>query len=104
MLGVQIDALTWNEAVERLLGWARARQSRYVAISNVHVVVSASRDSAYRQVIDGADMATPDGAPVARRTAPVVAAVSGDEYAVYSGRSAAVVVWGDGALSGWCML
>ena len=45
-----------------------------------------------------------DAAPVARRTAPVVAAVSGDEYAVYSGRSQAVVVWRDGALSGWCML
>ena len=65
MLGVQIDALTWHEAVDRLLGWARDRQSRYVTICNVHVVVTASRDAGYRQVIDGADMATPDGAPVA---------------------------------------
>jgi N-acetylglucosaminyldiphosphoundecaprenol N-acetyl-beta-D-mannosaminyltransferase len=65
VLSVFIDALSWDEAVDRLLAWARARQSRYVAISNVHVVVSASRDAAYRQVIDGADMATPDGAPVA---------------------------------------
>jgi N-acetylglucosaminyldiphosphoundecaprenol N-acetyl-beta-D-mannosaminyltransferase len=43
VLGVQIDALTWHEAVERLLGWARARQSRYVAISNVHVVERVAR-------------------------------------------------------------
>ena len=57
MLGVQIDALTWHEAVDRLLGWARARQSRYVAISNVHVVVSATRDAMYRLVIDGAPVA-----------------------------------------------
>jgi len=51
--------------MNRLLGWAHARESRYVTICNVHVVVSASRDAAYREVINGSDMATPDGAPVA---------------------------------------
>jgi N-acetylglucosaminyldiphosphoundecaprenol N-acetyl-beta-D-mannosaminyltransferase len=65
VLGVQIDALSWKDAVERLLAWAGARESRYVTICNVHVVVSASRDAAYRDVINGSDMATPDGAPVA---------------------------------------
>jgi N-acetylglucosaminyldiphosphoundecaprenol N-acetyl-beta-D-mannosaminyltransferase len=65
VLGAQIHALSCDEAIGRLLGWARARASRYVAICNVHVVVSASRDEEYRAVINGADMATPDGAPVA---------------------------------------
>jgi N-acetylglucosaminyldiphosphoundecaprenol N-acetyl-beta-D-mannosaminyltransferase len=57
--------LTWDAAVNRLLRWAHARESRYVTICNVHVVVSASRDAAYREIINGSDMATPDGAPVA---------------------------------------
>jgi N-acetylglucosaminyldiphosphoundecaprenol N-acetyl-beta-D-mannosaminyltransferase len=57
--------MTWDAVLDRLLGWARACESRYVTICNVHVVVTASRDSAYRAVINGADMATPDGAPVA---------------------------------------
>jgi N-acetylglucosaminyldiphosphoundecaprenol N-acetyl-beta-D-mannosaminyltransferase len=65
VLGANIDAMSWNEALDRLLGWARARESRYVTICNVHVVVSASRDAVYREVINGSDMATPDGAPVA---------------------------------------
>ncbi|MFZ5820067.1 MAG: WecB/TagA/CpsF family glycosyltransferase [Chloroflexota bacterium] len=65
VLGAQIDALSWDAAIDRLLGWARARESRYVTICNVHVVVSASRDAAYRDIINGSDMATPDGAPVA---------------------------------------
>jgi N-acetylglucosaminyldiphosphoundecaprenol N-acetyl-beta-D-mannosaminyltransferase len=65
VLGAQIDALPWNIALNRLLGWAHARDSRYVTICNVHVVVSASRDAAYREMINSADMATPDGAPVA---------------------------------------
>lgn len=65
VLGAQIDVLSWEAALGRLLGWAHARDSRYVTICNVHVVVSASRDAAYREVINGSDMATPDGAPVA---------------------------------------
>ncbi|MCL5061577.1 MAG: WecB/TagA/CpsF family glycosyltransferase [Candidatus Thermoplasmatota archaeon] len=65
VLGAQIDALSWDAAMARLLGWAHARESRYVTICNVHVVVSASRDAAYRDIINGSDMATPDGAPVA---------------------------------------
>lgn len=65
VLGVRIDALAWHAALERLLDWARGRESRYVSICNAHVVVSASRDAAYGDVINGADMATPDGAPVA---------------------------------------
>jgi len=65
VLGVLIDALGWDEAIDRLLEWGGKRESRYVAICNVHVVVSAARDDAYRKIIDGADMATPDGAPVA---------------------------------------
>ena len=44
---------------------SHAHESRYVTICNVHVVVSASRDAAYREVINTSDMATPNGAPVA---------------------------------------
>lgn len=65
VLGVHIDALSWNTALDRLLGWGRAHESRYVSICNAHVVVSASRDTRYGEVINGSDMATPDGAPVA---------------------------------------
>lgn len=65
VLGAQIDALSWNDALDQLFVWARARSSRYVCICNVHVVVTASRNAAYLQIINSADMATPDGAPVA---------------------------------------
>ena len=65
VLGARIDAMSWDDAMDRLLGWAHAHESRYVTICNVHVVVSASRDAAYREVINTSDMATPDGAPVA---------------------------------------
>lgn len=65
VLGAYIDALSWPETLDQLVTWGRAHESRYVAICNVHVVATASRDTAYRNAINGADMATPDGAPVA---------------------------------------
>lgn len=65
VLSTQIDALTWETAIDRIVNWAHARESRYVTICNVHVVVSAWRDAAYRAIINASDLAAPDGAPVA---------------------------------------
>lgn len=65
VLGAPIDCLTASEAVTRISAWARRRESRYVCICNVHSVVTASREPAFRAVVEQADMATPDGAPVA---------------------------------------
>ena len=65
VLDAQIDVLGWADAILRPIKWADQRESRYVAVCNVHVVVTASRDIGYRQIINDADMAAPDGAPVA---------------------------------------
>jgi N-acetylglucosaminyldiphosphoundecaprenol N-acetyl-beta-D-mannosaminyltransferase len=60
-----IDSMSWEQAISRLLDWSRSQQSRYVCICNVHSVVTAAREPAFADVINGADMATPDGMPVA---------------------------------------
>ena len=65
VIGAPIDVLSWPSALARLRQWAAARQSRYVCICNVHSVVSARQDAGFAQVLREADMATPDGAPVA---------------------------------------
>lgn len=60
-----IDAISWQEVIDVLLQWAKGRQSRYVCICNVHVVVTAKQDTEFRWVVNEADMATPDGMPLA---------------------------------------
>ncbi len=65
LLGTRIDALSWEQALGRILRWAREKQSRMVCLCNVHVVVSARNDEALRRALQLADMSTPDGAPVA---------------------------------------
>lgn len=65
ILRADIDALTWTEAIDRIRQWASSKESRYVCICNAHSVVTANLDPAFLSVINGADMATPDGKPVA---------------------------------------
>jgi N-acetylglucosaminyldiphosphoundecaprenol N-acetyl-beta-D-mannosaminyltransferase len=60
-----IHALSWEETLKRITVWARARESRYVCICNVHSVVTATLDKEFKQVLRHADMATPDGMPIA---------------------------------------
>lgn len=65
ILGSLIDAVRWDDAVDRITRWAARRESRYVCACSVHSLVTASRDPAFREIINSADMAVPDGMPVA---------------------------------------
>ena len=65
VIGSPIHKLTWPSALGRLQEWAASRESRYVCICNVHSVVTARQDAEFASILQNADMATPDGAPVA---------------------------------------
>ena len=65
VLGSRINALGWRETINVLTGWAAQHQSRYVCISNVHMVVTARHDRELAEAMRQADMTTPDGAPIA---------------------------------------
>lgn len=59
-----IDVLDWDVAEQRILNWAEKRASKYICICNVHSVMTAKNDDQFREVINQADMATPDGMPL----------------------------------------
>jgi N-acetylglucosaminyldiphosphoundecaprenol N-acetyl-beta-D-mannosaminyltransferase len=65
VLGAPIDVTSSDAAIQRIRRWAHSRESRYVCVCNVHSVVTAGGDPAFMAAIAGADMAVPDGAPVA---------------------------------------
>lgn len=67
VVGAYIDALDWGGCLNRILGWATRRESRYACLCNAHSVVTACRDPGFGRTINGADLAVPDGAPVAWR-------------------------------------
>jgi N-acetylglucosaminyldiphosphoundecaprenol N-acetyl-beta-D-mannosaminyltransferase len=65
VLDVPIDVVTPKEACLRIAGWADRQESRVVCICNAHSVVTAAREPRFMRAVSQADMATPDGAPVA---------------------------------------
>lgn len=65
VVGVSIDVINPTAAVQRISHWAAQRESRMVFVCNVHSLVTAIQDPAFHASLSAADMATPDGAPVA---------------------------------------
>lgn|SRR5512146_630354 len=65
LLGAHIDAVDWEQCLDRITAWGSQRESRCVCMCNVHSVVTARREPEFRRVVNSADLATPDGAPVA---------------------------------------
>ena len=65
VLGRRIHALDWNRTIATIAAWAAGGESRYVCLCNVHSVVTAERHAGLRGALDGADLALPDGLPVA---------------------------------------
>jgi N-acetylglucosaminyldiphosphoundecaprenol N-acetyl-beta-D-mannosaminyltransferase len=65
VLDAHIDVVTSEQAVQRMACWAQARESRVVCICNAHSAVTTTQDPAFRAAVANADLATPDGAPVA---------------------------------------
>ena len=95
VLGAPIDVMTAAQAVMHIAGWAAGRESRVVCICNAHSVVTAAQDASFLGVIQRADLATPDGAPVAwmlrRQGAPGQRRVSGPDLMLdYCAHAAAI--------------
>jgi N-acetylglucosaminyldiphosphoundecaprenol N-acetyl-beta-D-mannosaminyltransferase len=64
ILGTRTDPTSYSDAARRVLAWASTPESRYVCVSNVHVTMEAYDSDAYRAVVNGADLVTPDGMPL----------------------------------------
>ncbi len=64
VLGVQISAINMDGAVSTIEGWIDQKDPHYVCICTVHTVMECQRDPAFRDVVNGAGLRTPDGMPL----------------------------------------
>jgi N-acetylglucosaminyldiphosphoundecaprenol N-acetyl-beta-D-mannosaminyltransferase len=65
VLGVPVDAVQIPDVIRKMEQWISLKDaSRYIAVTNTHVLVEAQRDSSYKQTLDSADMVVPDGMPL----------------------------------------
>ncbi|HXN45442.1 MAG TPA: WecB/TagA/CpsF family glycosyltransferase [Bryobacteraceae bacterium] len=64
ILGMRADATSYPAASSQVLAWARARESRYVAVATVNNVMEAYDSPVFRAIMNAADLVTPDGMPL----------------------------------------
>lgn len=64
ILGSRVDATSYDDAAERILRWSRSEESRYVCVAAVSTVMIGHDEPAFRDIINGADLVTPDGMPL----------------------------------------
>lgn len=63
VLGIGIDAVNMEEALERIAEELAHRRKGYVCLTGVHGVMEAQRDPALAAIYAGAALAAPDGMP-----------------------------------------
>jgi N-acetylglucosaminyldiphosphoundecaprenol N-acetyl-beta-D-mannosaminyltransferase len=64
VVALNINETSYADATNRVLSWARQGESSYICIANVHVVIEAWDSSQFAQMVNHADLVTPDGMPL----------------------------------------
>jgi N-acetylglucosaminyldiphosphoundecaprenol N-acetyl-beta-D-mannosaminyltransferase len=64
LLGQRIDATTYAETTSIVLAWAQHRLSKYVCVSNVHMVMESWDNRNFQRLVNGADLVVADGMPL----------------------------------------
>lgn len=64
ILGMKVNITNYEDATQQIIQLAQARKSSYVCLANVHMVMEAFDSAEFRQIINAADLVTPDGQPL----------------------------------------
>jgi N-acetylglucosaminyldiphosphoundecaprenol N-acetyl-beta-D-mannosaminyltransferase len=66
VLGMRVDHIEFSAAAKLIADWAAAApdRARSICAANVHMVMVAHDDSAYRALVNRADLVVPDGVPM----------------------------------------
>ncbi len=59
-----ITNASYNQVCQYVIEWAKRRESSYVCIANVHMLVEALFDNEFNNLLNKAVIATPDGKPL----------------------------------------
>ena len=64
ILGMRVDATSYADAGRQVLDWARNHESRYICAADMHMVMESHYSREFRNIVNGADLVTPDGMPL----------------------------------------
>ncbi|UTA68672.1 WecB/TagA/CpsF family glycosyltransferase [Emticicia sp. 21SJ11W-3] len=66
LISINISLGKYQEFVDNILGLGKNHTSSYVCVSNVHVCIEAFRFKDFSEVVNNADIVTPDGMPLVK--------------------------------------
>jgi N-acetylglucosaminyldiphosphoundecaprenol N-acetyl-beta-D-mannosaminyltransferase len=64
VLGIKVSETSYSSSSQQILTWAQSAENRYICVANVHVLMEAYDSAQYHQILNHADMVTPDGMPL----------------------------------------
>lgn len=64
-MGTRVNAVTMEEASERVFELANCREPHYVVAAATHAIGVGAEDSSFCEILNGASLLVPDGLPVA---------------------------------------
>lgn len=64
VLGVGISVLNLKSALDAIAAAVRERRKGYICVTGVHGVMEAQDDAAFKKILNGAFLCTPDGMPM----------------------------------------
>src|SRR5580698_9810107 len=64
VLGVGISVLNLQSALAAIAGAVESRRKAYICVTGVHGVMEAQDDPAFKGILNGAFLCTPDGMPM----------------------------------------
>jgi N-acetylglucosaminyldiphosphoundecaprenol N-acetyl-beta-D-mannosaminyltransferase len=64
IIGMRVDATTYDDATARIVGWAKEAKSAYVCASNVHMTMETHDAPKFADIVNSADLVTADGMPL----------------------------------------
>ncbi len=62
ILGVKVNRITMNQAIDQILAWTKGKGKHYVVTPNIEFVMLAQKDAQFKQLLNKADLAIPDSA------------------------------------------
>jgi len=65
IIGSRISTGPYNLFIPEILNLSNNKQSSYICVANVHMLIEGHNSRQFQQIINEADMVTPDGMPLA---------------------------------------
>lgn len=64
VIGTNINALSLKQSTAQIIAWAKQNVSKSVCVANVHMLMEAHWNLSFQQILQAADLVTPDGMPL----------------------------------------